>query len=270
MQQPVHERAAERVAGAEAAHDVDGHGRDLDELAGACGRARPSGPCLTIGDAHAELEQRRRRLVRVARPDGDRHLVAVADRDGRVAQRLARPAAGLGLVGPEHRPVVEVVDRDRVLARVVARLERGERGAAARLGRQPGARRPEHARGADRVEVELVGRDRHVRRRRLAVEEQREVVRRVDLAEHDRRAQRRVRPDPAVVDAEAAQRAAHVRRRTGRRPTFVITAARCAEPRRGDGDVRRAAAERLGEGAHVGERRRRSARGRGRRRRGPS
>ena len=83
--------------------------------------------------------------------------------------------------------------------------------AAARLRRQPGARRPEHPRCADRVEVELVDRDRHVRRRRLAVEEQREVVGRVDLAEDDRRAQRRVRADPARIDAEPLERAAHVR-----------------------------------------------------------
>ena len=41
VQQPVDERAAERVAGAEAADDLDRHRRHLDALRRACARARP-------------------------------------------------------------------------------------------------------------------------------------------------------------------------------------------------------------------------------------
>ena len=248
VQQPVHERAAERVARAEAADDVDRDRLDLHQLL-ARAREHALGPALDDRDLHAQLEQRRRRLVRVARADGDLDLVTVADRHGRVPERLARPPAGLGLVGPEHRPVVEVVDGDRALASG----QRSQRGLAARLRGQPGAGGPEHLRGPDRVEVQLARLDRHVRRRRLAVEQQREVVRRVDLAEHHRRAQRRVRADPAVVDAEAAQRAAHVRAERIVADLRDHGAAR-TEPRRGDRDVRRAPAERLRERAHLGER----------------
>ena len=129
------------------------------------------------------------------------------------AARAQRP--GSSLVGPEHRAVVEVVDRHPRRPRAL--LQRRERRGAARLGRQPGPGRPEHARLADRVEVELVRRHGHVGRLRLAVEQQREVVGREDLAEHDRRAQRRVRADERVVDAEAAQRGRGCTGRTGRR-----------------------------------------------------
>ena len=62
------------------------------------------------------------------------------------------------------------------------------------------------ARGADRVEVELVGADLEVGRLGVAVEVEREVVGREDLAERERRGQARHAGHVAVVDAEAAQR----------------------------------------------------------------
>jgi hypothetical protein len=242
----VHERAAEGVAGPEAAQRLQAHRLDLDELVRRAGE-HALGPALDDRQAHAEVEQPLGGLERVARADRDLDLVAVAHRDGRVRERRPRLAAGLVGVGPEHRPVVEVVDRDPL----AAGRERGERRRPARLGRQPGAGRPEHARGADRVEVELVGREREVGRRRLAVEEQREVVGRVDLAEREWGAQRRVRGDEARVDPEALEVAAQVA------PERVVPDLRDhrraldAEPRGGHRDVRRAAADRLGERVHV-------------------
>ena len=175
-------------------------------------------PLLDDRHAHPEIEQRGRRLVWVARAHRDGDLLAVADGDGRVGQRLAGEAARLRLVGavwgrvggPKLRAVVEVVDGDRVLRRVVAHRERGERCRTAGLRRQAGPGGPEHPRGADGVEVELVGGDRHVRRGGLAVEQQGEVVGREDLAERDRRAEVGHGADEAVVDTEAAQGAVDV------------------------------------------------------------
>ena len=249
VQQAVDERAAERVARPEPVDHLD---RDRRHLDGLRARAREDALRAALDDREldAELEQRGGRLLGVARPGHHGRLVAVADRHGGVLQRELRPAAGLGLVGPEHRPVVEVVDGDPA---VVAGGERGERRAAARLLRQAGAGGPEHARGADRVVVELVGGDRHVGRRRLPVEEQREVVGREDLAEHDRRAQRRVGADPPRVDAEALERLAHER---AERVVADLGDDRGARAQAGGGDrhVGRAAAERLRERADVLER----------------
>ena len=120
MQQPVDERAAEGVAGAEAVDDLDRHRRDLDDARRACARARRPGPRLTIATstpssssaADASCGSR----VPTATATSSRLPTAtVACASASRAQR-----AGLGLVGPEHRPVVEVVDGDRVAA--VARL----------------------------------------------------------------------------------------------------------------------------------------------------
>ena len=151
---------------------------------------------------------------------------------------------------PEHRAVVEVEHRDPVAA---ARLERGERGAAARLLREPGDGGPEHARGADRVEVELLGTDLEIGRLGLTVEVQREVVGREDLAERDRRGEALDRRDVAVVDAEAAQRVVQeLAERVLARARDHGGAAAVAGG--GDGDVGRAAAEVLAERLDLAQR----------------
>ena len=68
--------------------------RDLDEPSAV--RASRPGAALDDRHAHAELEQRVGRRLGSRVPVGDLDLVAVADGDGRVAERLARPAARLG------------------------------------------------------------------------------------------------------------------------------------------------------------------------------
>jgi hypothetical protein len=84
--------------------------------------------------------------------------------------------------------------------------EGGEGRRAARLLAQSGAGHPEDGGGADRVEVQLPGVDLQVGSLGAAVEVQREVVRREDLAERDGSRVRGDRGDPAVVDAELLQR----------------------------------------------------------------
>jgi len=104
-----------------------------------------------------------------------------------------------------------------------------------------------------RVGVEVRHRQLQVGRAGLPVEQQREVVGRVDLAERQRRAQRGVDADVAIVDTELAQCAPAVDAER------VVTDLRDdggarAQPCRGDRDVGRRPAERLGEGRDVLER----------------
>ena len=117
---------------------------------------------------------------------------------------------------------------------------------AAWLFGQSGDRRPVQPGVADRVEVELVGRDLQVGCAGLAVEVQREVVRREDLAERHRRRVLVVRCDVAVVDAETVEFGAD-------EPAERVVAdagdqcGAVAESGGGDRDVGGAAAEELAE-----------------------
>lgn len=126
---------------------------------------------------------------------------------------------------------------------------------AVRLGfrRQPRPGRPQHPRGGDRLQIKVTRGDHQVRSHRLAIEQQREMIGRVDLAERHRRAQPRAHTDEPVVDADLSHRHAQIL------AEGVIAdpgddRAADAEPRRSDCHVRRAATQRLGEGPHVGER----------------
>jgi hypothetical protein len=118
---------------------------------------------------------------------------------------------------------------------------------AARLLGEPGHRRPEHPGGAEGVQVEILRADLQVRSGGPAtVEVQREVVRGEDLAEGDLGLHAGYGAHPAVVDAEARQRAVQVA------PEGVVTGAgddRAAAPVPGgrDGDVGRRTAEELPE-----------------------
>ena len=80
----VHQRAAERVAGAEPVHDVQPHRRHLDDAVRGP-RQHAVGPLLDDRDLDAEVEEGRGRLDRVARPDRHLDLVAVPHGDRRVA-----------------------------------------------------------------------------------------------------------------------------------------------------------------------------------------
>src|SRR2546425_5282456 len=100
--------------------------------------------------------------------------------------------------------MVEVVDRHFAPGPGV---ERGQRGRAARLVREPGPGCPEHRSRRDRGQIDVFGRDVHVRRLRLAVEEDRKTVRRGDLAEDEWRAGGRGPPAPTPVPAPNRPRA---------------------------------------------------------------
>ncbi len=122
-----------------------------------------------------------------------------------------------------------------------------------RLVGEPRAGHPEDPRRAHRVGVEIARRDLHVRRLRVAVEDEARVVRRIELAEDDGGRQVRIGADEARVHAEALDRRADVA------VEHVVADARdqgdgAAEPGARDGDVRGGAADRLRERAHVGDR----------------
>src|SRR6185437_14729846 len=103
----------------------------------------------------------------------------------------------------EHRAVVQVEDGDVLPG---PGLQGGQGGGAARLLGQAGDGDPEDAGLLDGAEVELVFVDLQVRRLGQAVEVQREVVGREDLAEGHRRGQVLDRGDVAVVDAVVLER----------------------------------------------------------------
>ena len=109
-------------------------------------------------------------------------------------------------------------------------------------------------RGADRVEVELVRADLEVRRLGVAVEVEREVVGREDLAERDRRGQaagtlvtqRSSTPKPRSASCRNSP--------NGSSPVRVIDRADAAVARGGDGHVGRAAAQVLAERLDLAQR----------------
>ena len=252
-EQPVAQRAAERVAGAEPVDDLDAHRRRPRRLARAVAREHALGPALDDRQRDAQLEQRVGRRARLARADRDRR-----PRRGcrRRRSRGGAPRAPSGRASDSSDQNIGRWSRSWTVI-APARSRRGPRarpaspsGSARPTGRCRSSRRCRASRIAARSRSST--RRAHVRRLRLAVEEQREVVGREDLAEDDRRAQRRVGADPARVDAEVLERLAHVRAERVVADLGDDRGAR-AEPRRRDGDVGRAAAERLRERLHVGE-----------------
>ena len=242
------ERSAERVPRAETVHHVDEVRRHLDHLVGGLGE-HTLGALLDDGEAHAPFEEGIRRTERFRLPDGDLALLAIADGDGHVLQRPCDLLSRLGRVRPEHGSIVEVEDG---VAGTVSELPRIEVRLTTRLLGESGDRGPQHAGSADRGDIQLVRRDVEVRRLRLAVEVQREVVRREDLAECDGRLEGRIDGDGGVIDAEATELGVQVA--TER----IVTGAR-DEPYRstvasgGHGHVRRTAPEELAEGGDLFE-----------------
>ncbi len=105
--EPWHERATERVAGPETAHD-------LHRLRGHHGRARPQSRRARLrrpssrSPARSAVEQPAGRLLRIIGTDSDVALGAIAHRHrGRVERRRRSPGR-LVSRGPERGPVVEV------------------------------------------------------------------------------------------------------------------------------------------------------------------
>src|SRR5207247_10360707 len=106
---PVRERAAERVARAEPADDVDldarhGHATLDGE------RARALESALHHDDLRAEREQRGRRARRIALTGRHLDLVDVADDDVRAARRLHRPSRRILTSRPARRTMIEIAD----------------------------------------------------------------------------------------------------------------------------------------------------------------
>src|SRR5215211_5519341 len=101
---------------------------------------------------------------------------------GRVRERFAVPAASLAGGGPEHGPIVEIVDDERP---ATPPPQRRQRRRSARLLREAGPGCPEQCRLRRHVPqlVQL-----QVRGLRLPIEEQRKPIGRKDLAEGERRA----------------------------------------------------------------------------------
>ena len=243
----MHEGATERIAGAKAVDDRHLHRRDNDAV-GLRARERPARALLHDRELRPHGQDRLRRGVRITQAGGHLDLMGVPDRDRRMTERLARGVARREHRRPEVMAEVEVVDR--AAARGSERRER--RGAAGLLGKR-GAGRPQDRHPCDDVEIELLRRDVQVRCLRCAIEEERKAIGREELAEHHRGLVRRIGADKSRVDAELPQRLPHVQ------PKAVVAHLRdhgapMAEPRRRDGDIRGAAAERFRERLDLRER----------------
>ena len=207
-QQSVAERAAEGVARAEPAHDLDRIRRNL--LAHSVGG----------GDEHAvaaHLHDRRRETprqqllggaVRVALADRHLALGAVTDRHRHVIEHLVELGGGVGRRAPELGAPVEVehgVGAPRSPGeQVVDRRATG-------LCRQARGREPEDRHRLDDLAVDVGALDRHVGRLRRAVEDDHGLARVLHRGEGERCRQRRVGADESRVDAERARRAPSAR-----------------------------------------------------------
>ncbi len=182
----------------------------------------------------------------LARRDGA--LLRVADRHRGEAQRLR--VRVLRLVLPQHRPPVEVEDRDPGLR---AGFQRGQGGGPARLRAQAGPRHPEHPCGPYRRQVQLRRFDLQVGGLRQPVEVEGEIVRREDLAERERGRVARLLPHPPVVHAEPAQLGPQIGAE-GIRSGLGDHRHPAAQPGRRDGDVGGRAAQELPEGVRLRQR----------------
>src|SRR5919107_290450 len=139
----------------------------------------PSGPRLTIARSRPISRRAWEASSGAFRTNCYSNLGLVADGNGGLPQRLPVTVARLLFRVPERRPEIEVEDRN---ARG-APLQRCQRRGAARFVGEPRARDPEQEYRRDRVKVEVFDRQVHIGGLRLAVEQDREVVWRVDLTE---------------------------------------------------------------------------------------
>ena len=123
------ERAAERVARAEAVEDpgLDGRHRELIPRGA---RVHAFVPAFHDRQRRAKTEQRRGGRTRFLKAGRHLDLLGVADHHGRSSHRLEGPTARLVEAPPQMVSIVEVVDG--VIA-PTPRVERRQRRAAARL-----------------------------------------------------------------------------------------------------------------------------------------
>ena len=165
---------------------------------------------------------------------------------------LARP---MPREAPQIGPVVDIEDH---LAAMLA----GDRHrlALGRVGMRLGEMRPRHQhrrRRCDEALVDVVFVQRPIGAV-VAVEDQWESLVVLDRQQDQRGEPCRIGDDAADVDPFAAI-CSLMKRPICSSPTRVISAGFQPQPRRADGDVRRAAAHRLGKSRHILEARRRSA-----------
>ena len=144
----------------------------------------PLGPCLTMARSRPRSSRASAARCGSVSPTATSHSSRLPTATVTCSRALPTCSLRVGRVGPEHRPVVEVEDGVRRGGRGPPRRRSGCR-AAGSCG-QTGDRGPVDPRVADRVEVRSSAVISRSGAFGVAVEVQREVVRREDLAERDR------------------------------------------------------------------------------------
>ena len=209
----------------------------------------PLGPCLTIASSTPAVQQRLpAALAGSVSPTAISHSSLFPMATVTCGSALADLAGRLGRVLPEHRPVIQVQHGQRPAWRAPPRPRDGRTGSAPRT--DPVTVVQKMPRVGDGVQVELLRPDHQIGGDRQAVEQQREMVRRVHLAEGHRGEQvRHVGDEPVVhphpAHAPDARTSEGIRSGSGdqRRPPAVLG--------RGDGHVAGTAADALAERVDV-------------------
>ena len=203
----------------------------------------PRGPCLTMASSTPRSSSASAALRGLRLADGDLALLAVADRDGDVLQCALHLLGGRGRATPR----TSAGSRGRAPCGVRSRASQAAK-CALRLGSSDSPVTVDQYSRADRTASASISSARTCRSGALrpAVEVQREIVGREDLAERHRGRVFVVGRHVAVVDAEvgelgADELAERVVADAGDQRGAV------AQPRRGDGDVGGAATEKLAE-----------------------
>ena len=197
---------AETVPGTDAVDHLDRDRRDLDDLIRGL-RQHPARALLDHGQLHPELQQPPGDDLRICRAHRHLAFLEVADGHAGVRQHRAQLAACLRRRRPERGPVVQVQHRQLT---GLAGGQRDRVGRPARLLGQARAGGPEDPGRGDLRHRQPGRLDLQVRRPGIAVEPDREVVRREDLAERHRRGRPGDGGHERVIDTQPAQLGVHV------------------------------------------------------------
>ncbi len=173
------ERTTKGVPGTQTVHHLDLDRRN-DDHTGFVDAQHPSGPSFTIAILGPRSSRAAAARLRVALADGHLALGQIADDHVDPGSTSPICGPGLGGVGPELLPVVEVEDGG---SGAVPRRHSLMVCGAARLVGETGRGHPEEVGISDGVAFELIRVDLHVGSLRVAVEGDREMVRGMDLTE---------------------------------------------------------------------------------------